>query len=447
MNKPDTPGTFQPDIFVPSTHWTSARRDAAEREKLWPKVWQPVCRESRLKTAGNFVSHQILDDPILVIRTGDGPDDLSAIFNVCQHRGRRLVDRTHGTLGHEITCRFHGWRFGWDGAVLNVTDEDDWAGCPAFDKTNLAIPQIRVGRWGGFVFVCLDPDAEPLDKWLAPVADALDPFRLDQCRPHFWARIHAPVNWKTFVEAFNEGYHAGETHKSGINYRGGKSPGATHGPHGHFWSEGSGLTEYRLRGAKAWKASETVQENLWANMAHQYDTLFALTLEPTMRASDRLKELPRETPPETVFPTFYDYIVEETEKSGASFPRELTIEAWAKAGTDWHIFPNFIILPSFDGALVYRALPDPKDRDKCYVDIWSLGRYSQDYQEPVEPDCFESFEDFKGNNPFLEEDFENMEAVNSGMKSHGFRGATFNPLQECHISHFHQVLDEYCGEP
>jgi phenylpropionate dioxygenase-like ring-hydroxylating dioxygenase large terminal subunit len=440
---------FKADVFVPADHWNSPQRDAAEREKLWPKTWQMVCREDRISTVGSFFTHQILDDPVLVIRTGDAPDDLSAIFNVCQHRGRRLVDRKSGTLGHEIPCRFHGWRYNWQGELTQAMDEADWDGCPAFDKSALAIPQIKVACWGGFVFVNLDPDAEPLETWLAPVANALDPFHLQDCKPHFWAQIHAPINWKVFAEAFNEGYHAGETHKIGVNYRGGSSPGVAHGAHGMFFSasEGRGFTEYKVRGANKWKVAETFQEHLWANMAHQYDTLFALTLDPTMKAAERIRELPDDTPPEAVMADFYSHTIEETEKTGAKFPRDLTLEAWGKAGTDWHIFPNLIILPSLDGALVYRAMPDPKDRDSCYVDIWSLGRYPDDYSGPAEPSAFEGFESFKGNNPFLEEDFENMEAVNTGMKSRGFKGAMFNPSQEAQIRHFHLMLDKYCGTP
>ncbi|MCB2048179.1 MAG: aromatic ring-hydroxylating dioxygenase subunit alpha [Novosphingobium sp.] len=445
MNKPQD--TFRADIFVPADRWTSPERDAAEREKLFPKTWQMVCREDRLESVGSFVAHDIIDDPILVIRTGTGPDDLSAIYNVCQHRGRRLVDRSHGILGHEIACRFHGWRFGWDGSLKGATDEADWDRCPSFDKKALSIPQIKVGRWGGFVFVNLDPDCEPLESWIAPVAEILDPFHLEDCKPRFWATIHAPVNWKVYIEAFNEGYHAGETHKLGINYRGGTSPGFAAGPHGMFFSEGGGFSEYKVRGANAWKTPETFQEHLWANMAHQYDTLFALTLDPTMKAADAIRELPAGTSPEEIMGVFYSRTVEETEKSGAKFPRDLTLEAMARAGTDWHIFPNMIILPSLDGALVYRALPDPKDRDKSFVDVWSLGRYPDDYVGPKEPDSFKDFESFRGNNPFLEEDFDNMGAVNSGMKSRGFKGATFNPSQEAQIRHFHAMLDKWCGTP
>ena len=447
MNKQQAQDTFEPDIFVPVDRWTSPARDAAERDRLWPRTWQLVCREDRLGAVGSFVAHSIMDDPVLVIRTGEGPDDLSAIYNVCQHRGRRLVDRSHGMLGHEIPCRFHGWRFGWDGSLKSATNEEDWNGCSAFDKEALSIPQIRVGRWGGFVFVNLDPDAESLESWIAPVAEALDPFHLEDCKPHFWARIEAPINWKVFVEAFNEAYHAGETHKLGIDYRPGVAPGAARGAHGMFWSEGGGLTSYRLRGANSWKTASTVQENLWANMAHQYDTLFALTLEPTMKAADRIKALPEGTSPEQVMDTFYAAVIEETEKTGAKFPRDLTLAAWKQAGTDWHIFPNMIILPSLDGALVYRAVPDEKDRDMCTVDIWSLGRYPADYAGPEAPSLFEGFEAFRGNNPFLEEDFDNMEAVNEDMKSRGFRGATFNPSQEAQIRHFHAMLDKFCGTP
>ncbi len=447
MNTAQGQGSFEADIFVPAAHWNSPERDAAEREKLWPKTWQLVCREEMLPGVGSFVAHDILDDPVLVIRTGEGADELSAIYNVCQHRGRRLVDRSHGTLGHEIACRFHGWRFDWQGKVTHVTNEEDWQGCSAFDKARLAIPQIRVARWGGFVFVNLDADAEALDSWLAPVAAALDPFRLQDCRPHFWARIRAPVNWKTYIEAFNESYHAGETHKLGIDYRQGYTPGAARGPHGMFWAEGGGLANYKVRGATAWKTAKTVQESLWANMIHQYDTLFALALDPTMRAVEAIKDLPDGTPPEEVMDRFHALVVEETEKTGAKFPPELSLAAWKQAGTDWHIFPNMIILPALDGALVYRAVPDPRDRDACIVDIWSLGRYSEDYAGPQEPSEFANFEVFRGNNPFLEEDFDNMEAVNRGMKSRAFRGAMFNPIQEAQIRHFHAMLDEYCGAP
>ena len=62
----------------------------AERDKLWRKVWQQVGRVEDLPKTGSFLTYEILDDSVIVVRTG--PDTLQAHHNVCLHRGRRLVD-------------------------------------------------------------------------------------------------------------------------------------------------------------------------------------------------------------------------------------------------------------------------------------------------------------------------------------------------------------------
>jgi phenylpropionate dioxygenase-like ring-hydroxylating dioxygenase large terminal subunit len=85
--------------------------DHLERERLWPRVWQMACREAELAAPGDFVVYDILDDSILVVRTGPGPDDFAAMYNVCQHRGRRLSDEPRGHIGKAIRCRFHGWQY------------------------------------------------------------------------------------------------------------------------------------------------------------------------------------------------------------------------------------------------------------------------------------------------------------------------------------------------
>jgi hypothetical protein len=128
------------------------------------------------------------------------------------------------------------------------------------------------------------------------------------------------------------------------------------------------------------------------------------------------------------------------ERRGIVWPEGLTLEAWAAAGLDWHIFPNSIVLPTFDGALWYRMRPNGDDHDSSIVDIWSLGRFAPGAEPEVQQEIFDGFEAFRGQCEFLEEDFSNIEAVNRGVKSRGFRGVTLNPVQEAGIAHFHDVL-------
>src|SRR3954451_24241658 len=66
----------------------------AERDKLWAKVWQQVGRVEELPEVGDFLTYDILDDSFIVVRTA--PDKIRAYYNVCSHRGRRLVDTPPG---------------------------------------------------------------------------------------------------------------------------------------------------------------------------------------------------------------------------------------------------------------------------------------------------------------------------------------------------------------
>ena len=42
----------------------------AERDKLWRKVWQQVGRVEELPEVGSYLTYDILDDSIIVVRTG-----------------------------------------------------------------------------------------------------------------------------------------------------------------------------------------------------------------------------------------------------------------------------------------------------------------------------------------------------------------------------------------
>src|SRR5439155_14896446 len=128
--------------------------------------------------------------------------------NSCLHRGTRLADG-HGTLpASGIQCRYHGWRYELDGCLAAVPDQHEFPDFPA----GLRLHPVRVESWGGFVFVNMDADAEPLVDFLDPIPKLLGPFHLDQMRFATYRTTILPANWKVVVDAFNEGYHVQGTH-------------------------------------------------------------------------------------------------------------------------------------------------------------------------------------------------------------------------------------------
>src|SRR5262245_25608255 len=62
----------------------------AEGDRLWARVWQHAGRVEEIPEVGDYLTYDIGDDSILIVRSA--PDTIRAFHNVCSHRGRRLVD-------------------------------------------------------------------------------------------------------------------------------------------------------------------------------------------------------------------------------------------------------------------------------------------------------------------------------------------------------------------
>jgi phenylpropionate dioxygenase-like ring-hydroxylating dioxygenase large terminal subunit len=185
----------------------------AERDKLWSKVWQQVGRVEELPEVGSFLTYDILDDSIVVVRAE--PERLRAFYNVCSHRGRRLVDTPAGAknaLGKRklFVCGFHGWRYDLKGECVHVPEAADWKRSLTCENTRLV--ELKVDTWGGWIWINMDPDCEPLRAYLEPAASMLDPFELQNLRVRWRRWLTFDCNWKVAMEAFSETYHVATTH-------------------------------------------------------------------------------------------------------------------------------------------------------------------------------------------------------------------------------------------
>jgi phenylpropionate dioxygenase-like ring-hydroxylating dioxygenase large terminal subunit len=297
------------------------------------------------------------------------------------------------------------------------------------------------------VWVNMDPEAPPLAEWLGDVCEIIEPFEFESLRIAWHKTIIAPVNWKVVVEAFNEGYHSGATHSYWMDYDPMRAPGALHGRHGMYFTNFPVFPKAKKDNG-VWSQIETMQEMIYYQSKELHETLFAMVTDPAMRAITRLRdETPPDMPPEQLFETLWNLQREELEKTGAKWPENLTLAASARAGTSWHIVPNTIFLPAPDGVLWYRMRPYGDDPKTCIFDIWGLQRYPAGQEPTVEDEVYQGFEAARGVNPFLEQDFDNMVAVDRGMRSRGWDGARTNPAEEILVVNLHRMIDEFLAKP
>lgn len=432
--------------YVPAEHYLSREIVQLEKRLLWPRVWQLACRLEEIPYVGDYVTYDLLDESVIVLR--ETPERIRAFHNVCQHRGRRLTEGC-GTA-QRLQCRYHAWQWGLDGKVIRILDRSDWDGCPDMDDEHFALPEIQVDTWAGFVFVNFDANAEPLASYLAPVPEYTDCYEFEKMRYRWYKSVRLPCNWKVALEAFNEGYHVYGTHPQLLDTQGDDTTRSfTFGKHGMFGYP----TAQRLPGAPSPRTGRPVPADVRPGIVKFFgdleEQLAAITTARDHEAAKRiLAECPADTPHMELLMKVGQFQAEAAIAEGAGWPMELTPEKVYKAGTDWHVFPNMVFLMSPDGMLFYRARPDGDNPDSCFYDICSIARYAPGKEPPLKREVYWGADDWKSDTVrrfglILSQDFSNMSEVQRGMKSSGFRGARTNPLQESVISNFHRVLREY----
>ena len=88
-----------------------------EWEHIWCTQWLLAGLVSDVREPGEFFVFEIGTEQILIARTAKG--DLKAFYNVCQHRGNRLVNERSGRA-EDFRCLYHAWTYDLDGQLKGV---------------------------------------------------------------------------------------------------------------------------------------------------------------------------------------------------------------------------------------------------------------------------------------------------------------------------------------
>jgi glycine betaine catabolism A len=203
------------EASLPGPSYTSEREFAREREAVLFADWFCVGREESLPAPGDYLAADIAGESVLVVRT---PDGLAGHYNLCRHRGSRLVPvagaqpaggpQPSGCVGGAIRCPYHGWTYGLDGTLRAAPF------LPELRKyrERLSLHPVAVATWGGFVFARLATAGTPLPDQLNGADGRLAEYPLERLRTGHRLVYRVAANWKVILENYNECYHCGPVH-------------------------------------------------------------------------------------------------------------------------------------------------------------------------------------------------------------------------------------------
>lgn len=198
---------------VPAGRYVDPAFADLEQRYVFGRSWLFVAHSEEMPEPGDFVVLRQFRQSIFLVRRSDG--EIRAFYNTCRHRGGPVVREEAGSTGRRMVCSYHSWVYDLDGALVGVPDAADFG---ELDRECLALRPIRCERWGSFVFINLDGEAEPLRCALDVVGRELDdqigggegvgPVHLIDRRS-----IEVAGNWKLTVDANIETYHVNTVHR------------------------------------------------------------------------------------------------------------------------------------------------------------------------------------------------------------------------------------------
>lgn len=415
--------TYQGSHDIPTERYVSRRYHEFEKERLWRKAWQMACHLDDIPEIGDTTVYDITDMSIVLVRTS--ADEVKAYWNACLHRGRQLRDGDGRVT--ELRCAFHGFCWNLDGSLKHVPAEWDF---PHVRADDFHLPEVKVGYWGGFVFINMDPDSEPFDSYVGELSAQFHRWPLEKRYVQAHVAKVVRCNWKIVQEAFSEAYHVVATHPqilAGIgdansqydvfgNFTRAISPNGTPSPH------------------LSWTPTE--QEMFDAMTDRRLDEPAIAEIPEGMTARQVAAFAAREM----IRPVLGD------EGADDLCDAELVDSFY------FTVFPNFHPWGAYN-RIVYRFRPNGDDHETSIMECYFMAPYPENSQKPpaVPTHWLGPDEDFT-DAPELgllarvfNQDLFNVPKVHKGLKTMTKPGVTMGHYQETKVRHFHNLYEKYLG--
>lgn len=402
---------------------------AREWDGIWTRAWLIGGLAEQVREPGDHFTYAIGRESILVTCGTDRK--IRAFYNVCPHRGNRLVEAESGHA-QRLACAYHGWRFTPDGDLAFVPCKEDFQGGDPCGKVNLS--EVRCEVFAGFVWVNLDPDCPPLAQHLGPIGPQLECYQMEQMRRTHWVTLEGDFNWKIVQDNFNESYHLPFVHPQTRyimeqSYK--DCQFDLYAPHGHARMLMPGSRPSRsLKGhtdtVLAMMERELRYWGLDPEAFRQDPLAIRAGLQQAKRAGGAAKG--------------YDY---------SRFHDDQLTDHY-----HFTVFPNISFSLKPDGCIWLRADPHPTDPERCLFDMWyftwfpegSEEYYSYSMAETV--DLSKPVEHQRGVvgelscGPGIDQDVSIWSSQQRGLRSRGYRGGHLAG-QEARVRFFHDTIDRW----
>ena len=420
------------DVIDPARYYSKEFMDK-EWETLWTRVWTVAGIASDIPEVGDYFTYDLLHESFIIVRVADGEDGIKGYYNVCGHRGNRLVQNEFGSVVDAFTCGFHSWSWSIDGSLKYIQDEESFH--PDILSQAPDMVEVALDSVGGIIFINMDSNPQPLREFLGPVADHMESFQVGKMHAVRHTRSQWAANWKTGVDAFYENYHMHAVHpetQAVIDDIGSQYDCYPNGMSRSITPIG--------RPSPHLPDSTTVNDGLQGMLSDA-------GIQPKGFEGDA----------QQVRPAIWDAKREFAKKFGLDYEKLSDVQLTDSFVTGIFPYTQFGMHP--EGAFLMRFLPHPDDPQIFTYDNITLVRYvndpnfkvpgwmglpeGTDYTGKDRPDIeYKALDEPPELGLVLDQDAHLLPTVQKGIRSRAFQGPLWCE-QEQRLRHFHKELDRY----
>ena len=438
---PDWPAQAHRGHKIEGYRYRSREFFELEWEHMWTKVWLLLGRESEIPEPGDWQKEDVGPESIIMVRQQDR--SIKAFYNVCQHRGNRLVSDEKGSV-NRFVCKYHSWAFRPDGVLDFVPDAEDFPEGNPCGK--LSLHEIPCESFAGFIWVNMDPNPVDLKTFLGPIWSDWQRYEIDKWKRYVALTATLPCNWKVVLDNFNESYHVPTVHRPPSSPSDSKRADSrrthtgidTRYQNTRFDLSDEGHNRMIMPGGYAGTGMDEVGEI--------YEPLASILREWELDPADftgRGRESRRA-------------LQQAKRKIGLSrgytHYEKMADEQFTDA-FHYTLFPNFAVSIWSDGFHFLRARPHPTDPEQCIFDNWWYASQPAGEVAPVrttmgtldrgaevEHQVFKYGDQSLG--LVIDQDTAIFSQQQMGFRSRGFKGVYLSG-QESRVRRFHEVIDDY----
>lgn len=421
---------LEPSDYVPEQRPIDASRyyspefHRLEVERMWSRVWQYAGWTYDIPNAGDIIVYRNVGQSVIVVRQRDG--SLKAFRNSCLHRGRELCGED--THQQQLRCPYHAFTWGLDGICKWIPAAWDFE---QIDRANFSLPQVRVEEWNGFVFINLDDDAPALDAYLGKMVDQWKDWDFSKRYRAVTVEKEINCNWKAALDVFIETLHVYASHPEAAYL----TPD-TDSQYDVYADEPHFSRFHSIVGSPSPNIHPVPSQQ---EVLDAYTSVYLPETYGTPEGALKGDENARAALARLARGVYRDRLGLDVTKMPVS---ELL------DGTEYMVFPHFIVWPSLANPLGYRFRPGDTP-DNCIWETFFFVPFEGE-RPPSGPvirlkpgERIGDVAELGYVGPILQQDSDNLEFMQNGLKASGTGVLQISRYQESRIQHYHQVLDRY----